>query len=121
MCITVNATKGVVLMGRRSGNVSFMPNAYVFPGGNVELNDEKLPTTLTNLTTCSAPADFGRRVAAVRELFEECGLLPVVNCHNQRWVRHLLRTQGWQIVTGYIQPQDPLHFPFSRVHIPQAY
>uniref|UniRef100_A0A0M3HX35 Nudix hydrolase domain-containing protein n=1 Tax=Ascaris lumbricoides TaxID=6252 RepID=A0A0M3HX35_ASCLU len=84
MCITVNATKGVVLMGRRSGNVSFMPNAYVFPGENVELNDEKLPATLTNLTTCSAPADFGRRVAAVRELFEECGLLPVVNCHNQR-------------------------------------
>uniref|UniRef100_A0A915AB08 Nudix hydrolase domain-containing protein n=1 Tax=Parascaris univalens TaxID=6257 RepID=A0A915AB08_PARUN len=75
---------GVVLMGRRSCNVSFAPNAYVFPGGKVELNDETLPMRLTNLPAGRAPVDFARRIAAVRELFEECGLLAVVNCHNQR-------------------------------------
>ena len=50
-----------VLMMRRPGGSEFAPNAYVFPGGSVHPED----------------AAYGddSRAAAVRELFEELGLL----------------------------------------------
>lgn len=50
-----------VLMMRRPGGAEFAPNAYVFPGGSVQAED----------------AEFGdrSRSAAVRELFEELGVL----------------------------------------------
>jgi recombination protein RecT len=50
-----------VLMMRRPGGAEFAPNAYVFPGGSVHAEDR-------------SQADFSR-VAAVRELFEELGVL----------------------------------------------
>jgi len=50
-----------VLMMRRPGGAEFAPNAYVFPGGSVQREDRAL-------------ADFSR-AAAVRELFEELGVL----------------------------------------------
>jgi 8-oxo-dGTP pyrophosphatase MutT (NUDIX family) len=50
-----------VLMMRRPGGAEFAPNAYVFPGGSVQPEDR-------------SSADFSR-VAAVRELFEERGVL----------------------------------------------
>ena len=50
-----------VLMMRRPGGAEFAPNAYVFPGGSVHAEDH-------------AFGDFSR-AAAVRELFEELGVL----------------------------------------------
>jgi 8-oxo-dGTP pyrophosphatase MutT (NUDIX family) len=49
------------LMMRRPGGSEFAPNAYVFPGGSVQAED--------------ALYDDESRAAAVRELFEELGLL----------------------------------------------
>lgn len=50
-----------VLMMRRPGGAGFAPGAYVFPGGSVHAEDAEL-------------ADESR-AAAVRELFEEVGIL----------------------------------------------
>ena len=54
-----------VLMLRRHANASFMPNAWVFPGGMLE----ELDRELANGDTLTA-----MKIAAVRETFEESGL-----------------------------------------------
>ena len=54
-----------VLMLRRHANASFMPNAWVFPGGMVEELDRELAEH-DNLTAM--------KIAAARETFEESGL-----------------------------------------------
>jgi recombination protein RecT len=61
-----------VLMMRRPGGAEFAPNAYVFPGGSVQVED----------------AEFGdrSRAAAVRELFEELGVL-LARLPNGRFAR----------------------------------
>jgi 8-oxo-dGTP pyrophosphatase MutT (NUDIX family) len=72
-----------VLMGRRHRNHVFMPHAYVFPGGRVDRADNTLQPA------SDLPADVFARLqrganptraraiatAAVRETFEETGLL----------------------------------------------
>ncbi|XGW16382.1 hypothetical protein V3C99_001671 [Haemonchus contortus] len=59
--IVVSRTTGRVLVMQRGATAKFMPNALVFPGGVVAPSDEKL----------GHPA----KIAAMRELFEETGLL----------------------------------------------
>lgn len=75
-----------VLMLRRSDSASFMPGAYVFPGGAVDASD----ATPAHEAACDqSAAELARRigavtevghqalayaVAALRECFEECGL-----------------------------------------------
>jgi 8-oxo-dGTP pyrophosphatase MutT (NUDIX family) len=75
-----------VLMVRRSMQASFMPGAYVFPGGAVDAGDG----SAAHLAACDEPADrlvqrigavtgvgdqaLAYAVAALRECFEECGL-----------------------------------------------
>ena len=54
-----------VLMMRRHAKASFVPDAWVFPGGMVERSDRDLGDG-TELGTM--------RVAAIRELFEESGI-----------------------------------------------
>lgn len=48
-------------MVQRPGGADFAPNAYVFPGGTVHQDDRAFPDAL--------------RAAALRELFEETGIL----------------------------------------------
>ena len=73
-----------VLLLRRSAAAKFMPNAFVFAGGAVDQQDE----TPDIRSWCSPPDDAeasvvmglpsggqGYFIAAVREAFEECGLL----------------------------------------------
>jgi 8-oxo-dGTP pyrophosphatase MutT (NUDIX family) len=52
-----------LLMVQRPGGADFAPGAYVFPGGSVHADDESYNDAL--------------RAAAVRELFEEAGILLV--------------------------------------------
>jgi 8-oxo-dGTP pyrophosphatase MutT (NUDIX family) len=54
-----------VLMMRRHAKASFVPDAWVFPGGMVETSDRELGDG-TEIGTM--------RVAAIRELFEESGI-----------------------------------------------
>ncbi len=76
-----------ILMGQRHGSHSFMPNKYVFPGGRLDPADTRIKPardlsamTLAKLTArmrghVSLNKARGLAAAAVRETFEEAGLL----------------------------------------------
>jgi len=72
-----------VLMGERHGKHRFMPNRYVFPGGRVDATDwriraasELTPDVAARLGRSATPARArALAIAAIRETFEECGLL----------------------------------------------
>lgn len=75
-----------VLMVRRSPQASFMPGAYVFPGGAVDAGDgsddharrcDETPASITRRigdVTQVGDQALAYAVAALRECFEECGL-----------------------------------------------
>jgi 8-oxo-dGTP pyrophosphatase MutT (NUDIX family) len=72
-----------VLMGRRHGGHSFMPDKWVFPGGRIDPSDFRAPVAselrpeVAHLLSTSAPPRRARALAlsAIRETFEETGLL----------------------------------------------
>ena len=57
-----------VLLGCRDAKHAFMPNRYVFPGGRVDPADARVPVATPQRARALA-------VAAVRETFEETGLM----------------------------------------------
>src|ERR1700749_1840121 len=82
--VRARGTQPELLLLKRGERARFMPNAYVFAGGALDLNDESadvyalcqglddgLASELLELP-CNGLRFF---VAAVREAFEECGLL----------------------------------------------
>lgn len=71
-----------VLLVRRSDKVAFMAGAHVFPGGRVDPTDDAAPAeacegfaTLGRCTDLTAADEARYRVAAIRELIEEAGVL----------------------------------------------
>src|SRR5499427_2728319 len=72
-----------VLLGCRDAKHAFMPNRYVFPGGRVDRDDARVPVAtpldrhvrarLQKAATPRRAQALG--VAAVRETFEETGLM----------------------------------------------
>lgn len=72
-----------VLMGQRHGNMAFMANKYVFPGGRVDPGDQRIllggelrPHVAERLTKgVNAQRARGLALAAIRETFEEAGIL----------------------------------------------
>ncbi|MGI9336862.1 MAG: NUDIX hydrolase [Gammaproteobacteria bacterium] len=72
-----------ILMGRRASKSRFMPDVYVFPGGTVDSTDARarpathLDPDLTGLLAVGGRASRARALAmaAVRETFEETGLI----------------------------------------------
>jgi 8-oxo-dGTP pyrophosphatase MutT (NUDIX family) len=75
-----------VLMGRRNPDQVFMPGLYVFPGGRIEPGDRRMNVAgalheaveLRLMTRAQRPSPGRARaqaLAAIRETFEETGLL----------------------------------------------
>ena len=75
-----------VLMGRRHAGHRFVPGKFVFPGGRVEVADRRVPVTgaldarveARLMQEVQRPSRIKARafaVAAIREVFEETGLL----------------------------------------------
>ncbi|MCB1476253.1 MAG: NUDIX hydrolase [Rhodobiaceae bacterium] len=76
-----------VLMGRRNAAVKFLPGAYVFPGGRVDRQDHYAPYAgdLNEGTAARLLLDMkrgpsvrrarGLALAAIRETYEEAGML----------------------------------------------
>tara|TARA_R110002020_G_scaffold309301_1_gene524940 strand:- start:63647 stop:64381 length:735 start_codon:yes stop_codon:yes gene_type:complete len=71
-----------VLLGKRSGGHTFMPDKYVFPGGRVDPHDARAPTLTPLSDTVATKLAIGTRRAphafaltAIRETFEETGLI----------------------------------------------
>lgn len=77
------ATAPRILMGQRGARAAFMPSKFVFPGGAVDAGDADIPLISPLPAPClrnlgdqndgAAPATFA--TAAIRELFEETGLI----------------------------------------------
>ena len=61
-------------MLRRSARSRAFPDAYVFPGGAVE-DEDRSALARAQLTGTWRPAEHEFAYAAIRETFEECGLL----------------------------------------------
>jgi len=72
-----------ILMGCRSSGMAFMANKYVFPGGRMDPGDQRIPVekdlrpevmarVARGITTARAR---GLALAAIRETFEETGIL----------------------------------------------
>ena len=72
-----------VLMGQRHGNMAFMANKYVFPGGRIDPGDMRIPVASELRPEVAARASHGvsaarargLALAAIRETFEETGIL----------------------------------------------
>ena len=75
-----------VLLGRRHANLKFMPGKFVFPGGRVEPRDAAMPVArpldphdekrlMSRIKRPSARRARAIALAAIRETFEETGLL----------------------------------------------
>lgn len=78
-----DSNKPQVLMGQRAAGHAFMPNKFVFPGGRVDPGDARLrppldlhPAVLQRLSRgCSETRARALAMAAIRETFEETGLV----------------------------------------------
>ena len=75
-----------VLMGRRHEGLKFMPGKFVFPGGRIEAGDRFMTVTgalhpraeqalMARVTRPSVQRSRALALAAIRETFEETGLL----------------------------------------------
>lgn len=75
-----------ILLGRRNPALKFMPGKFVFPGGRVDPLDRRIPVygtldseserrLLARVTRPGATRARALALAAIREIFEETGLL----------------------------------------------
>jgi 8-oxo-dGTP pyrophosphatase MutT (NUDIX family) len=75
-----------VLMGKRHQRHTFLPGSFVFPGGSVDADDRNMPVAapldpraekklMQHVRRPSADKARGLALAAIRETFEETGLL----------------------------------------------
>ena len=112
-----------VLMGQRGANAAFMPNKFVFPGGAVDASDAeiRLATPLSNLCVgrlCEDSTEdlsHALAVAAIRELWEETGLILGRTRH---WDRVVPKDWTEFAGAGYVPAAHPLQFVFRAITPP---
>jgi 8-oxo-dGTP pyrophosphatase MutT (NUDIX family) len=92
-----------ILMGKRAASHKFMPNKHVFPGGRVDAGDGRIkpprdlhPQVLDRLARdCSEFRARALALAAIRETFEETGLIlgepdsPTLKTRSPQWRQFL--------------------------------
>ncbi len=112
-----------ILMGQRGATAAFMPNKFVFPGGAVDAGDADIPSASALTDLCAAriaedtdPA-FTRAIpiAAIRELWEETGLILGVK---GQWPGVI--PDDWRTFaqTGHLPNVAPLQFVFRALTPP---
>lgn len=118
-----------VLLGRRNSALAFLPGKYVFPGGRVEADDRLMPasgalpdTSLEKLAlrrTRGFPGPQAFALAAIRETFEETGLL--LGARSQAASTTPI-PPAWQAFVdhGFAPDLAPLHF-IARAVTPPAF
>lgn len=112
-----------ILMGQRGAAAAFMPNKFVFPGGAVDPQDAEVPLAAPLPDICfqrlSHKADAGLEnalaVAAIRELWEETGL---ILGHPGSWPGP--PPPDWRAFAemGFVPSADALQFVFRAVTPP---
>jgi len=68
-----------VYMLRRAASAGFMAGVDVFPGGRVDTGDHALAITWRAASDTPPTPDDDARVAAIRECFEEAGVIPATS------------------------------------------
>ena len=123
--LLVRRTAGVasVLMGQRGAEAVFMPSKYVFPGGGLDAGDGHAELATSLDTAClarieqRAEAGLGPALAAaaVRELWEETGL---ILGEKSLWSNPA--PEGWQsfAALGYRPDAAALRFLFRAITPP---
>ena len=75
-----------VLMTRRSDTASFAPGAYVFPGGGIDALDAAPAThAAADRRPTQGDLPLTQAIAAIRESFEELGILLARHAADGRW------------------------------------
>ena len=116
-------TSPSILMGQRGAKAAFMPNKFVFPGGAVDAADAKVPLATTLTEQCAArigedidPAlAHAIPVAAVRELWEETGL---ILGRKGEWTGDIPADWETFAATGHLPHAEPLQFAFRALTPP---
>jgi 8-oxo-dGTP pyrophosphatase MutT (NUDIX family) len=116
-------TQPSILMGQRGAQAAFMPNKFVFPGGAVDAGDALVPMATELTARCAAriaedsDAALARAipVAAIRELWEETGLIL-----GQPGTWQGEAPPDWQTfaATGHLPHASPLQFVFRALTPP---
>ena len=114
------ATRPRVLMGQRGKSAVFMPSKFVFPGGAVDAVDATIPQARPPAPGCAARLEGAAEPlinAAVRELWEETGLLlgtPDPRAGNMKAPR------GWRgyLATGHLPDASALEYVFRAITPP---
>lgn len=115
-------TQPSVLMGQRGATAAFMPSKFVFPGGAMDPGDGAIPLAAALPEPCAsrlaeeAIADEARALpaTAIRELFEETGLICGTPGH---WPDPPPDWQGFA-ATGHRPTAAPLTLVFRAVTPP---
>lgn len=132
--ILVDTTRSVprVLMGRRNASLRFMPDKFVFPGGRVEREDNDIAAADALIDSVAirlairnrgdAPEPRALALAAIRETFEETGL--VIGEKTASPVKPV--PQSWRgfVELGYLPKIGGLHFLARAVtpqHLPRRF
>jgi 8-oxo-dGTP pyrophosphatase MutT (NUDIX family) len=103
MIVRSDGSEPRVLLGQRSASHKFMPNKFVFPGGKVDRADGRIkppfdlhPDVMSRLRKgCSESKARALALAAIRETFEETGLVigepdtPTLRSRSQPWAEFL--------------------------------
>ena len=100
-------------MMQRAATMAFVPDAVVFPGGGMDPQDRDdpapwagpSPAQWAELIGCSCQTARAILTTAVRELFEECGVLLASSsadaapeaCHGSQWVQERARLAAHEI------------------------
>ena len=112
-----------VLMGQRGANAAFMPNKFVFPGGAVDPDDATVPLAAPLPGLCrgrlieDSDADLSHALAAaaIRELWEETGLLLG---EPGRWPGAPHADWATFADTGHLPTAEALQFVFRAITPP---
>jgi len=112
-----------ILMGQRGAKAAFMPNKFVFPGGAVDASDARVPLAAPVNALChgrlcdDAEPSLAHAiaVAAIRELWEETGL---VLGRKGAWEGDV--PADWQTfaATGHLPDASALQFVFRALTPP---
>ncbi|MEJ6389327.1 NUDIX hydrolase [Gymnodinialimonas sp. 2307UL20-7] len=117
-------TRPRVLMGQRGKSAVFMPSKFVFPGGAVDAVDATIPLARPPAPACDARLTDGSGTppsallaAAVRELWEETGLL--LGTRDAR-AAVLDAPRGWRgyLATGHLPDGAALEYVFRAITPP---
>ncbi|RFP87327.1 NUDIX hydrolase [Rhodobacteraceae bacterium 63075] len=116
-------SKPKVLMGQRGSKAAFMPSKFVFPGGAVDAADFAVPLSEGFHPICAArlaenvekDISHGLGIAAIRELWEETGL---ILGQPGAWAGDVPEDWVDFAEAGFLPSARPLQFVFRAVTPP---